>query len=74
MIVPVERGSARDPAGLIAVRKLDDGYLACRELASGEPLAAGEWRAREHVTGRCTRDGTGGPRLAALFAGAGAAA
>jgi hypothetical protein len=39
----------------------------------GEPPADGEWRAREHVTERCTTDGTGGPRLAALFAGAGAA-
>jgi hypothetical protein len=43
-----------------------DGVLA--GLALGL-LAGGEWRAREHVTDRCTTDGTGGPRLAALFAG-----
>jgi hypothetical protein len=52
MIVPVERGSAGMPGGLLAVRVLSDGFLACRDLADGEQLAKGEWRGREH-TGDC---------------------
>ncbi len=35
---------------------------------------SGSGGAREHVTEFCTTDGTGGPRAAALYAGAGAAA
>lgn len=49
MIVSVERGSAGKPGGLLAVRLLPDGLLACRTLANGEQPAAGEWRGCEHV-------------------------
>jgi hypothetical protein len=52
MIVSVERGSAGAAGGLLAVRELDDGFLACRGLADGEQPAEGEWRGREH-TGEC---------------------
>lgn len=54
MIVSVERGSARVPGGLLAVRKLVDGFLACRDLPAGEQPAKDEWRGREH-TGDCGR-------------------
>ena len=52
MIVSVERGSAGAPGGLLAVRVLADGFLACRSLAAGEQPAEGEWRGREHA-GEC---------------------
>jgi hypothetical protein len=52
MIVSVERGSARAADGLLAVRELDDGFLACRTLADGEQPLDGQWRGREH-TGDC---------------------
>jgi hypothetical protein len=58
VIVSVERGSAHDPGGRIAVRALDDGYLACRDLAGGEQPGPGEWRGREHTNQQC-------PKLAA---------
>jgi hypothetical protein len=53
MIVSVQRGSARDPAGRLAVRKLPGGHLACRDLADGEQPADGEWRGREHKNEEC---------------------
>lgn len=53
MIVTLERGSARDPAGCIAVRKLTGGHLACRDLPDGEDPRPGEWRAREHTNAAC---------------------
>jgi hypothetical protein len=49
VLVPVIRGTARDPAGRLAVWKLDDGYLASRELADGEAPGRREWRGIEHV-------------------------
>jgi hypothetical protein len=49
MIVSAERGSAGAPGGLLAVRVLADGFLACRDLAAGEQPAKGEWRGREHA-------------------------
>jgi hypothetical protein len=52
MIVSVERGSADAAGGLLAVRILVDGFLACRDLAHGEQPVKGEWRGREH-TGDC---------------------
>ena len=52
MIVSVERASAGAPGGLLAVRVLDNGFLACRSLADGDQPAEGEWRGREH-TGEC---------------------
>lgn len=52
MIVSVERGSAGAADGLLAVRELDDKFLACRSLADGDQPAQGEWRGREH-TGEC---------------------
>jgi len=47
--IDVDRGSAGDPAGRLAVRKLADGTLACRRLADGEQPDEGEWRGREHI-------------------------
>lgn len=52
MIVSVERGSAGAAEGLLAVRELAGGFLACRDLVPGEQPGAGEWRGREH-TGGC---------------------
>ena len=51
IMMPVLRGSARDPAGRAAVRKLPDGtgWLASRELAAGEACGPGEWRGTEHT-------------------------
>jgi hypothetical protein len=49
MVVPVIRGSANDPAGRLAVWKLADGHLACRDLAGGETPGEGEWRGTEHA-------------------------
>jgi hypothetical protein len=65
MVVSVERGSARDPAGRLAVRILDlgSGHLACRDLADGEQPREGEWRATEHTNAGC-------PKLAACEADA----
>jgi hypothetical protein len=53
IIVSVERGSAGDGAGRVAVRELASGHLACRDLADGEDPAAGEWRGREHRNEDC---------------------
>jgi hypothetical protein len=53
MFVSVERGSAGAPDGLLAVRVLLDGFLACRNLAPGEEPAPGEWRGREHANDDC---------------------
>lgn len=47
--VPVLRGSANDPAGTLAVRRLLDGTLGCRELADGESPHEKEWRGVEHT-------------------------
>lgn len=44
----VDQGSAGDPAGTMAVRKLADGTLAGRLLDVGQEPAAGEWRGRLH--------------------------
>jgi hypothetical protein len=55
MIVSIERGSARDPGGRLAVRALDDEYLACRDLADGEQPGHGEWRGREHTNQQCAK-------------------
>lgn len=48
VMVPYERDPARDAAGLLAVRKMADGWLACRELAPGEEPGEGEERRCEH--------------------------
>jgi hypothetical protein len=45
--VPVLRGSAGEPGGLLAVRLLADGTLGCRDLKGLQP-GPGEWRATEH--------------------------
>lgn len=42
------RGSAGDPAGTLAVRKMPDGSLRARPLPPGEEPAEGEWRAVDH--------------------------
>jgi hypothetical protein len=47
--IDVDRGSAGDPAGLIAVWILPDSTLAARRLAAGEQPGPGEWRGREHA-------------------------
>jgi hypothetical protein len=47
-MVPFERGPALAAGGLLAVRPLADGWLACRELADGEEPGEGEERRREH--------------------------
>jgi len=48
----IERGSAGDPAGTLAVRQLADGTLSARPLRAGAEPAPGEWRAIDH-DGRC---------------------
>jgi hypothetical protein len=50
VLVPFLRGTAGpdDPAGRLAVRRVADGYLACRELADGDQLRPGEVRRTEH--------------------------
>jgi hypothetical protein len=53
MIVSLERGSRDAPAGLLAVRKLADGFLACRTLPAGTEPGPGEWRATEHTNEAC---------------------
>jgi hypothetical protein len=47
--IDIDRGSAGDPAGTLAVRELPDGTLAVRRLGPGEGLADGEWRGRQHA-------------------------
>ena len=47
--VDIDRGSAGDPDGMLAVWQLADGTLACRRLMPGEHPGDGEWRGREHV-------------------------
>jgi hypothetical protein len=44
----VERGSAGNPAGTLAVRKLADGTLSARPLSAGAEPDPGEWRAVDH--------------------------
>lgn len=46
----IERGSANDPDGLLAVRVMPDGILGVRgPVEPGAALEAGEWRGREHA-------------------------
>lgn len=67
MMVSVERGSAGAADGLLAVRELVGGYLACRGLADGDHPATGEWRGREHA-GECgmLAESEGDPRWLTL--------
>jgi hypothetical protein len=53
MIASVERGTAGDPAGRLAVRQLAGGFLAYRDLADGEEPREGEWRGTEHTNAAC---------------------
>lgn len=46
--VPVDRASAGDPKGNLAVRRTDAGTLAVRYLKGGEQPADGEKRAISH--------------------------
>jgi hypothetical protein len=50
----VERGSAGNPDGTLAVRQLADGTLSARPLPTGAEPAAGEWRAIDHDA-RCAK-------------------
>jgi len=47
--IDIDRGSAGDPGGELAVQLLADGTLAVRRLAPGEETRPGEWRGREHT-------------------------
>ena len=47
--VDIDRGSAGDPGGGWAIRRLPDGTLGCRRLADSEGPSEREWRGREHV-------------------------
>ena len=53
MIASVERGTAGDPRGRLAVRQLAGGFLAYRDLADGEDPREGEWPGLEHTNAAC---------------------
>lgn len=46
--MPVDHGSADDPAGNLAVWRDGEGTLRCRVLRKGEDPAAGQLRGQSH--------------------------
>ena len=56
MLVSVRRGSAGDWGGRLAVWKLANGMLGCRDLAGGEEPGEGEYRGCEHDETKCGYD------------------